>query len=137
MTLSGGKILRLRVEPERLARLLGPRRRAGRRGRAGERRSPRAAAGGSDACRPAIPRLSVRRPPRLLAAADAPRAGLALASLPAHTYQKHVEPTKEQKLELYTTTATYLYEDGEPASAPRSRPSRRSRSSPRTAPCGA
>lgn len=29
-----------------------------------------------------------------------------------HTYQKQVEPTKEQKLDLYTTTATYLYEDG-------------------------
>ena len=28
-----------------------------------------------------------------------------------HTYQKTVEPTKEQKLDLYTTTATYLYED--------------------------
>src|SRR5262245_4967693 len=30
-----------------------------------------------------------------------------------HTYQKHVEPTDEQKHELYSTTATYLYEDGE------------------------
>src|SRR5262245_1668723 len=29
------------------------------------------------------------------------------------TYQKTVEPTPEQKLELYTTTATYLYEDDE------------------------
>jgi len=42
--------------------------------------------------------------------------GLALATpacfLP-HTYQKTVEPTDEQKLELYTTTATYLYEDDE------------------------
>jgi tetratricopeptide (TPR) repeat protein len=28
-----------------------------------------------------------------------------------HTYQKKVEPTDEQKLDLYTTTATYLYED--------------------------
>lgn len=28
-----------------------------------------------------------------------------------HTYQKELEPSKEQKLELYTTTATYLYED--------------------------
>ncbi len=28
-----------------------------------------------------------------------------------HTYQKQVEPTDEQKLDLYTTTATYLYED--------------------------
>lgn len=30
-----------------------------------------------------------------------------------HTYQRNVEPTKEQKVELYTTTATYLYEDGD------------------------
>ena len=30
-----------------------------------------------------------------------------------HTYQKTVEATPEQKLELYTTTATYLYEDGD------------------------
>jgi tetratricopeptide (TPR) repeat protein len=30
-----------------------------------------------------------------------------------HTYQKEVEPSKEQKLELYSTTATYLYEDGD------------------------
>lgn len=30
-----------------------------------------------------------------------------------HTFQKKVEPTKEQKLELYTTTATYLYEDND------------------------
>lgn len=30
-----------------------------------------------------------------------------------HTYQKEIEPSKEQKLELYTTTATYLYEDGD------------------------
>lgn len=29
-----------------------------------------------------------------------------------HTYEKRVEPTKEQKIELYSTTATYLYEDG-------------------------
>ncbi|MSR62685.1 MAG: tetratricopeptide repeat protein [Planctomycetes bacterium] len=39
---------------------------------------------------------------------------LALASFGCkHTYEQHVEPTDEQKLELYTTTATYLYEDGE------------------------
>lgn len=39
-------------------------------------------------------------------------AGLA-ALLPAckNTYQTQVEPSDEQKLELYTTTATYLYED--------------------------
>lgn len=39
--------------------------------------------------------------------------GLALL-LPAckHTYQQEVEPSDEQKLELYSTTATYLYEDG-------------------------
>jgi tetratricopeptide (TPR) repeat protein len=30
-----------------------------------------------------------------------------------HTYQKEIEPSKEQKLELYMTTATYLYEDGD------------------------
>jgi len=30
-----------------------------------------------------------------------------------HTHQKTVEATPEQKLELYTTTATYLYEDGD------------------------
>lgn len=45
----------------------------------------------------------------------APAASLCLALLASgclHTYQKKVEPTKEQKLELYTTTATYLYEDG-------------------------
>jgi tetratricopeptide (TPR) repeat protein len=30
-----------------------------------------------------------------------------------HTYQKRVEPTKQQKLELYASTATYLYEDGD------------------------
>ncbi len=47
------------------------------------------------------------------------RLSLALLSLALvapgcrHTYQKQVEPTKEQKLELYSTTATYLYEDGE------------------------
>jgi tetratricopeptide (TPR) repeat protein len=40
---------------------------------------------------------------------------LVLAPLAAckHTYQKTVEATPEQKLELYTTTATYLYEDGD------------------------
>jgi tetratricopeptide (TPR) repeat protein len=36
-----------------------------------------------------------------------------LTALSPHTYQKRVEPSKEQKLELYTTTATFLYEDGE------------------------
>jgi len=30
-----------------------------------------------------------------------------------HTYQKEIEPSDEQKLELYSTTATYLYEDGD------------------------
>lgn len=30
-----------------------------------------------------------------------------------HTYQQQREPTKEQKIDLYTTTATYLYEDDE------------------------
>ncbi|MEQ1892385.1 MAG: tetratricopeptide repeat protein [Planctomycetota bacterium] len=44
-------------------------------------------------------------------------APLLLALLPLaackHTYQKEVEATPEQKLELYTTTATYLYEDGD------------------------
>src|SRR5688572_32481686 len=37
-----------------------------------------------------------------------------LAVVPAcmNTYEKKVEATPEQKLELYTTTATYLYEDG-------------------------
>ncbi len=30
-----------------------------------------------------------------------------------HTYQKTIEPSDDQKLELYSTTATYLYEDGE------------------------
>lgn len=30
-----------------------------------------------------------------------------------HTYQKTIEPTKEQRYELYSTTATYLYEDGD------------------------
>ncbi len=34
-----------------------------------------------------------------------------------NTYQKRVEPSKEQKLELYTTTATYLYEDDQLESA--------------------
>lgn len=40
-------------------------------------------------------------------------AGLALFG-PAckHTYEQQVEPSDEQKLELYSTTATYLYEDG-------------------------
>lgn len=38
---------------------------------------------------------------------------LVLLGTPAckHTYQKKVEQTPEQKLELYTTSATYLYED--------------------------
>ena len=36
-----------------------------------------------------------------------------LTSSCAHTWQKKVEATPEQKLELYTTTATYLYEDDE------------------------
>src|SRR6185503_4750023 len=31
----------------------------------------------------------------------------------ANTYQKKIEPTKEQKVELYSTTATFLYEDGD------------------------
>lgn len=45
--------------------------------------------------------------------ASAALLGLALfASGCQHTYQKKVEPSREQKLELYTTTATYLYEDG-------------------------
>jgi tetratricopeptide (TPR) repeat protein len=30
-----------------------------------------------------------------------------------HTYEETVEASPEQKLELYTTTATYLYEDGD------------------------
>jgi len=43
---------------------------------------------------------------------------LALALLLAlagckHTYEKTVEATPEQKLDLYSTTATYLYEDGD------------------------
>lgn len=41
---------------------------------------------------------------------------LALSLLPLackHTYQKTVEATPEQKLDLYTTTALYLYEDGD------------------------
>jgi len=39
---------------------------------------------------------------------------LALATAACkHTYQKEIEPSDEQKLELYTTTATYLYEDGQ------------------------
>jgi tetratricopeptide (TPR) repeat protein len=36
-----------------------------------------------------------------------------LAASCIHTYQKEIEPTKEQKIDLYTTTATYLYEDDE------------------------
>jgi tetratricopeptide (TPR) repeat protein len=40
---------------------------------------------------------------------------LALLSLAGckHTYQKTVEATPEQKFDLYSTTATYLYEDGD------------------------
>lgn len=39
---------------------------------------------------------------------------LATSSLACrHSYQRRVEPTKEQKFELYSTTATYLYEDGD------------------------
>jgi len=38
---------------------------------------------------------------------------LALAAGCKHTSQKTIEATPEQKLELYTTTATYLYEDGD------------------------
>ena len=30
-----------------------------------------------------------------------------------HTYQKTIDPTPEQRFELYSTTATYLYEDGD------------------------
>ena len=37
--------------------------------------------------------------------------GLTLLAGCRHTYQKQVEPSDEQQLELYTTTATYLYED--------------------------
>jgi len=52
----------------------------------------------------------LRRNPRLLLSLVL---GLApVSSACRHTYQQTVEPTKEQKLELYTTTATYLYEDG-------------------------
>lgn len=36
-----------------------------------------------------------------------------LTNLGPHTVQKRVEPTDEQKYELYSTTATYLYEDDE------------------------
>jgi len=39
-------------------------------------------------------------------------AGLLLVGC-RHTYQQTVEPTDEQKVELYTTTATFLYEDDE------------------------
>jgi tetratricopeptide (TPR) repeat protein len=40
---------------------------------------------------------------------------LLLATLPGcqNTYQKKIEPSDEQQLDLYTTTATYLYEDDE------------------------
>lgn len=48
------------------------------------------------------------RPPRLVLL------GLALSGLACmHTYQRTVEPTDEQQIELYSTTATYLYEDGD------------------------
>jgi len=51
---------------------------------------------------------------RLLAHLAAPALALALGLCACrHTYQKTIEPSKEQKLELYTTTATYLYEDDE------------------------
>lgn len=38
---------------------------------------------------------------------------LPLAAACKHTRQETIEATPEQKLELYTTTATYLYEDGD------------------------
>jgi tetratricopeptide (TPR) repeat protein len=38
---------------------------------------------------------------------------LALLGACKHTYQKEVEASPERKLELYATTATYLYEDGD------------------------
>lgn len=40
-------------------------------------------------------------------------AALLLLSGCRHTYQKTIESTPEQKFDLYSTTATYLYEDGD------------------------
>jgi tetratricopeptide (TPR) repeat protein len=45
-------------------------------------------------------------PPALLVSS------LFLAAGCRHTYQERIEPSDEQKFELYSTTATYLYEDG-------------------------
>lgn len=50
--------------------------------------------------------------PALLVLSGVLAAALA-ASACKHTYQKKVEPTKEQRFDLYSTTATYLYEDGD------------------------
>ncbi|HEX6882529.1 MAG TPA: tetratricopeptide repeat protein [Planctomycetota bacterium] len=40
-------------------------------------------------------------------------AALALLCGCRHTYQKKLDPTPEQRFDLYSTTATYLYEDGD------------------------
>ena len=53
-------------------------------------------------------RLRILLPALLLACP-----GCFMWNIGPHTVQKKVEATPEQKLELYTTTATYLYEDDE------------------------
>jgi tetratricopeptide (TPR) repeat protein len=57
--------------------------------------------------------LRLVRPLALLAGLVLLTSGCFLTYLGPHTVNKKVEPSKEQKLELYATTATYLYEDGE------------------------